>query len=332
MIKKQKILLIKTGALGDMVLFSFSINVASRAYKNTDIYLLTSEQYAEIYKDCNLIKQIFAMPEGRNIFHLFRIAKKIRKIGFQKIFDLQGNLKTNFYTFLFHGKERIGLYRKSPGKIFLTKSIKKKSGINPVDFQKIFWDKAVEARIEGELKLWISEEKKQCFSHFLKRYGILPKNYVVFNPSASIEWETKKWIPEYWACLVEFFSKKNLPAVFIGDKNSVGINEEIIKLVKGKTINIAGKTDFFELALVIQQSKMCITTDSGPMHIGSASGTDTIAIFGPTNPRWHAAPDVRIAKSDIACSPCYKKRCTHYSCMKLITPEKIIDLIRIENQ
>ncbi len=299
--KKQKILLIKTGALGDMILFSFSINVASRAYTNADIYLLTSKQYVEIYQGCNLIKQIFAMPEGRNIFHLFNIAKEIRKMRFQKIFDLQGNLKTNFYTFLFRGKERIGLYKKSSGKIFLTKSVKKKYGINPVDHQKMFWNKTIGVKIEGELQLWIPEEKKQGFSHFFKKYGLLPKNYVVFHPSASIEWKTKKWIPEYWARLGEFFSQKNLPVVFIGDKNSVGINEQIIKLMKGKSINIAGKTDFFKLALVIQQSKMCITTDSGPMHIGSASKTDTIAIFGPTNPNWHAAPGVKTIKSKINC-------------------------------
>lgn len=173
--KKQKILLIKTGALGDMILFSFSINVASRAYKNADIYLLTSKQYVEIYQGCNLIKQIFAMPEGRNIFHLFNIAKEIRKMRFQKIFDLQGNLKTNFYTFLFRGKERIGLYKKSSGKIFLTKSVKKKYGINPVDHQKMFWNKTIGVKIEGELQLWIPEEKNRVFLIFSKNMGFCQK-------------------------------------------------------------------------------------------------------------------------------------------------------------
>ena len=329
--KKHKILLIKTGAFGDIVLCSFSINATSHIYPDADIYILTSKPYAEIYEDCDIIKNILVLPSGKNIFRFIRFVKQIQKMQFQTIVDLQGNLKTNLYGFLFHGKERIGLYKKLFGKIFLTKSVKKQYGLNPVESQKFFWEKTTGIKIKGNLQIWISKEKKEQFLSFLKKYHLAPHRYVVFHPSASSEWETKKWPDEYWGTLGNFFLKKNLPVVLIGDKNSVIVNEKIKKLINGKTTNLAGKTNFFTLALVIQYSKICITTDSGPMHVAAASGTNTIAIFGHTNPSRHAVDGVKFVKSTIACSPCYKKKCVQHSCMKSITPETIIDLIMVEN-
>ncbi len=330
MADKQKILLIKTGAFGDVVLCSFSINMVSKTYPDADVYLLTSEQYSEIHRDCGLLKGILALPNTRNIFHFIHFTKKLRRMKFQKIFDIQGNLKTNFYAFAFGGMKRIGLYKKILGKIFLTDAIKKKSGVNPVESQMLFWKKATGSQTGGCLQLWISGEKRKNFSVFLEKYKLSPKQYVVFHTSASNEWETKKWIHKYWVGLGDFFSKENLPVVLIGDRNSVELNGKIGKLINGKVVNLAGKTDFFELALVIQHAKLCITTDSGPMHVASAVGTETVAIFGPTNPYWHAAPGIKIVRSQIDCSPCYKKRCSHHSCMKSITPKKIIAVI--ENQ
>jgi heptosyltransferase-1 len=57
--------------------------------------------------------------------------------------------------------------------------------------------------------------------------------------------------------------------------------------------------------------------------------TPFVALFGPTNPERHLPPATYYAviRRDLACSPCYKSKCKHRRCMKLITPEEVLQAI-----
>lgn len=323
-----KILLIKTGAFGDIILTSISIEIAAKSFPGYQIYFLTSQQYAEIYKNCPFIKKIFSLSPQKKITEFLRLTKKLRKERFEIIFDLQGNLKTNFFCFLFGGKRRIGFYKKKLGKLFLTKGIKKKHTLNPVQSQIFFWQKFLKREVNGNLHLWIDENRHK---NFLLQHSLKQKNYVVFHPSASKEWKTKLWITDYWVNLGKFFIEKNFKIVLVGDKNSLNLNTEIAKCLKINTINLSGKTNFSELAFLIKNSKMVITTDSGPMHLAAAAGVKTLAIFGPTNPAFHCPPGIKAINSQIDCIFCYKKYCQHHSCMKIVSPDKIITFLKFEN-
>ncbi|MCM8825818.1 MAG: glycosyltransferase family 9 protein [Candidatus Omnitrophica bacterium] len=325
----RRILILKTGAFGDMILTSVSINAASSIYPNYEIYLLTTLLYNEVYQDCPFIKEIFCFPSRFDVLGFLKLIIKLRQKNFDIILDLQGNLKTNFFSFLFGGRERIGFYKKPAGKLFLTRGIKKGSIANPIETQMSFWENIVSKNIYGKLQLWISEERKKEFHKYLNRYGLKRKNYVVFHPSASAEWKTKLWLTENWIELGNFFIKNGFQIVLIGDEHSKKLNEKIEQSINGKTVDLSGKTDFFELSLLIENAAMLITTDSGPMHIGAAVGTKTIAIFGPTDPLLHCPPQVMEVHSELDCAPCYKKSCTHISCMKEVSPDKIIDRVKI---
>ncbi|MCM8816203.1 MAG: glycosyltransferase family 9 protein, partial [Candidatus Omnitrophica bacterium] len=129
-----------------------------------------------------------------------------------------------------------------------------------------------------------------------------------------------------------FFLGKNLKVVLIGDKNSSILNSEIARFAGNNVIDLSGKTDFFTLALLIKNSITLVTTDSGPMHIGAATGVETIAIFGPTDPEIHCPPGVKFLKENTSCSPCYKKNCKYMLCMKNISPEKVKEMFKIEKE
>lgn len=327
----KKLLLIKTGAFGDIVLVSVSINIVSKFFADYEIYLLTALQYKEIYKNCRFIKEIFSLPPGKNPLSFFKFIKSLRKRHFDLIFDLQGNLKTNFYSFLLGGKKRIGLYKKNAGKFFLTRGIKKSSDTDPVIAQIELWKKIVGTDVVGKPEIWISDQTTRNFDEFLEIHGLQKKNYIVFHPSASPEWETKLWLIENWISLGKILSQKGFPIVLIGDKNAIKLNSKILASIE-TAVDFTGKTDFFQLALLIKHSKCLITTDSGPMHVGAAVGTETIAIFGPTNPALHCPQGVKAISAQVNCSPCYRKKCDRMDCMELITPEKIVQLMQIEKE
>jgi len=95
--------------------------------------------------------------------------------------------------------------------------------------------------------------------------------------------------------------------------------------MKGKGINLGGKTSLPVLAEIYKSARAVITTDSGPMHLAAAVGTPVIALFGPTDPA-RTGPYGKghtVIRSNLPCSPCLLKKCSTKECMEKITPEQV---------
>ena len=89
------------------------------------------------------------------------------------------------------------------------------------------------------------------------------------------------------------------------------------------------------LAALIRRSAICLSNDSGPMHIAVALGRAVVSVFGPTDPVW-AGPYHRggaVVQVSPPCSPCYLRqlsRCTHdHACMHEVSAQAVI--ARAEN-
>ena len=101
------------------------------------------------------------------------------------------------------------------------------------------------------------------------------------------------------------------------------INEE-------RVINISGKTSLMELAFIISQSDIMVTTDSGNAHLANAVGIPTVVLFGATTLHRAFPYDQRISKTlnnpALPCLPCNKEYCRlgDNRCLSTIENAKIL--------
>ena len=78
----------------------------------------------------------------------------------------------------------------------------------------------------------------------------------------------------------------------------------------------------------IRRSDCVVTTDSGPRHLAAAFGVPSLALFGPTDPRWsynyHDAET--IVSEDPDCGPCGQSHCPlqHHRCMRDLSVERVL--------
>ncbi len=324
----MKILVIKTGALGDIIIASTFFQTIRENFKEDKIYLLTKKIYKEFVEVCPILEKIFYLPEKFNIVGFLKLILKLRKEKFDIIFDIQGNLKTNVYTFLIGGKERYGFYRLKIGRIFLTKGVKKGEKIDPVNgVLSILKFLKIEKYVK-KMKIWISEEERVRFDEFFKNFGVSEnKKIIAIHPLSGSGWITRRWLKENFAMLSDKLIEDGYQVIFIGSGEENYVNDIILKM-KNKPINLINKTNLFQLSLLLERSSLLITGDSGPLHIGVASGTKVLGIFGSSDPIIHSPPDAYYIYKKVDCSPCHKKICKSMKCMKEIKVEEVYKKIK----
>jgi 3-deoxy-D-manno-octulosonic-acid transferase/heptosyltransferase-1 len=247
------------------------------------------------------------------------------------VIDLQGLLKSGVLTGLSKGKRKIGMGgTREGGWVFLNERPV------PVDYDQHAIDRYLRvAKYLGcESSSWkgeipVSESDKKWVNDFLNADGIQKRPLVVINPIAR--WKTKLWEPERFAVLADRITDElSCEVLFTGSNMDRGVIEDISKKMKGRSMNLAGRTSLKQLAHLYTKCAALVTTDTGPMHIGAAMGCPVVALFGPTAP-WRTGPRGqahKVIRADLECSPCFKKKCNDMSCMKEITVGRVFEAVK----
>ena len=118
-----------------------------------------------------------------------------------------------------------------------------------------------------------------------------------------------------------------LSVIAAGAPNEVDLANKV-----GADLNLAGQTSLKQLIALIAGAKLVIANDSGPMHIAAALGKPLVTMFGPTNPEL-TGPFGRmdsVVRLDIPCSPCYSRKCSHQSCLRLLNETVVAEVVDLQ--
>jgi heptosyltransferase-2 len=153
----------------------------------------------------------------------------------------------------------------------------------------------------------------------------------------------KRWLPERFA---EAACTLALPLHAMVAVHGSASERELCESVKTaiaahgiQCVNFAGQTTLEEFIERAAASVLFLSNDSGAMHIASALGVPTVAVFGATNPltTGPAGRFTQIVSHAVNCSPCLLRECPiDHRCMKLIPHESVsqsaVDLLQMSGK
>ena len=135
------------------------------------------------------------------------------------------------------------------------------------------------------------------------------------------------------AQVVDVCKKIDIPVYFLGGSQEVEEAEAIIEVCgQSNIINFCGKLSLDQTALIIKNSRVLLSNDTGLMHIGAAFKKSIVSFWGCTKPilgftPYAAASNCIEIISNISKRPCSKhgKSCKHKSlgCIKFIDSKDI---------
>ncbi len=173
----------------------------------------------------------------------------------------------------------------------------------------------------------LSPEAEIRAEAIVERHGLGGKPLAVLVPGTL--WETKHWHVEGFAEVARHLMRKGRAVALAGSAAERARCQAVAALCPGVS-DLSGQTRLSDLAALIGRAEVCVTNDSGSMHLAVALERPVVSVFGPTDPVWvgpygrpHAV--VRVA---LPCSPCYLRRlqaCSHgHACMKEVTGKMVI--------
>lgn len=315
------------------------------------------------------IKKVFRKSKIEAIKQIFSLIKKVKKNKFDLFIDFSLDYRYCLGAKLLGIPKRIGFNYKNRGR-FLTDKIDiegytdkhiveyyldllKFLGINPVREPKSsfkFTEPSLSSPVlqrefsnevkptANRLELFLSKQDEEWADRHLRGVGIGKDDFVVgiapfggetFGKQAEI----KHWPVENYAQLADLLiSKLNAKVVILcGDKEKTKL-AHLFSLMHNKAIDTT-QNSIRELASIINNCKLIISNDTGPLRFANALDIPSISLFGPVSEKVYGPypPSEKyiVIKKDLPCRPCYKKfkiaKCSHNQrCLKAITVQEIM--------
>lgn len=287
-----EILIIKIGALGDVLRTTFLLTGFKGKYSDCSISWLTSKKAVELLSNNKLIDYVYTLDEKEKVPSKFDIvlclddekeaalvASKIEKKEFIGAYVENDEIKYTENSADWFG---MGLLRpKSDGGKEVADKLKKK---NKQTYQELV------AKIAGlnynkeTPILNLMKEDLEFGRKFAMKNGIKDSDYVIgLNTGAGKRWPLKKWGAENTAELSKQLNLKGIRTILLGGKDEEERNKEIIDWAENGLIDSGVDNSLREFASIINLCDILVCTDSLSLHFAIALKKKVVVLFGPTS-------------------------------------------------
>jgi heptosyltransferase-1 len=330
------ILIILMGSLGDIARGLCLVSPLKKSLPGCRITWLVEPKWEALVRLHEQIDHVIIFKRTWRLSAVRQLYRDLRQQHFDITLDLQRILKSGFFSLLSGAGRRIGFHRR-----------------NAKEFNWIFNNEHIGyfsdglSKIRHYLKftqhLGLPELDAPDFDFglsSLRASETLPRVIAELRHSFAAvllgtSWDTKNWYFEGYLDLVRrILADLKLTVVLVGDDTQSAMAQKLIEIINAPdVINLVAKTSLPELTAVLKAATVGIGPDSGPGHLAAAVGTPFVTLFGPTSPD-RTAPfgsEKLVVKTEIDCSPCYKKRCPdrNIECMYRISVDDVMEKLSL---
>ena len=269
-----EILVIKLGALGDIIMATSLLEPIIGHHANDRTVLLTTPEHEDLFAGWQGLETKSLPRKGAGSF--IRMLKWIRKRGFGRVYDLQSSDRTGLLCALSGIPERVGNHPRFPYTHHPPERWRGQCHIHERSLQ-ILSAAGISAAVQPPV-LPATAKIRRRIAEWLRDRKMQEERFVLLHAGASRKHPEKRW--SGFAALAESLAEAGLATVWIGTAEDAELN----RLLAGQTgIDATGEFSVLELAEMGRHAAFAVTNDSGPMHILSASGIPVYGLFGPTN-------------------------------------------------
>jgi len=341
----KKILMIKMGAVGDLIMTSSFFEAARRSFPQARISHLVSDHLLHTVKENPNIDRFIpansdALYKGgwlSRFREVLRLISLLRKERFDTVFVLHWAWQFNLLVYLCRIPVRVG-FKRNFGRLFLTHGVRSDENQNnreaylsllkifgvPVHYQKSHY--------------YLSEQEDRFLEAFIEENRIgAEEQLIAVSPGGGRNIKqtmlTRLWpVDRYVELLGNILQAGPYRIVLIAGPDDGPVIQPILdrfpRCIDTRTLS------FGEKASILRRCRLLVGNDSAPIHMASAMSLPTYSLWGPTNPKRYGDPLPHHTTffKKIACSPCYLygefPACNDNQCMQAISVAEVWETLQ----
>lgn len=326
----SKVLIRATNWLGDAVMSLPAIRALRACFPDAEIAVLARPWVAELYEHERSIDRVIRYeprPGFRDYAGKWRVARALQREKFDCAILLQNAFEAAAIVWLAGIPRRIGYDRDGRG-LLLTDPVRVPKPGEIARHERFYY---LELLCRAGVIPRLPESEEIRLDPPKADYGrrnIMPP-VVGVSPGAAYG-SAKRWLPEHFAAAaVDIARSMGGSVVIFGSPQERELCERVANLVGQDGVcshNLAGETTLKEFIGLAAACRVFLTNDSGAMHIASASGAPTVAVFGATDDSTTGPTGslARVIREPVECSPCLLRECPiDHRCMTRVTSERV---------
>lgn len=290
----MNILIIKIGALGDVVRSSFIAQALRDKYRgqNPKIYWITDSRAKSFFTNNPYLDFIIDQEKKSSLI----------STPFDLVINLEEDEDSCKFTSSLKSKRVIGAFLNEKNEIdytpessywFNTSRISK-LGEKKADKLKIE-NKKSHRQIMGEIIgvtdwkkytpfLRLTNEQRKLANDFMRRYSLSRKEIIIgINTGAADRWPKSLSVEKTVEIIDALYKKYNARILLFGGPNELERNREIHKQSRTPIIDTGCGNDLLEFPALVSVCNLFITSDSLGLHIALALKRKTVCLVGPTS-------------------------------------------------
>ncbi len=278
------ILVIKLGALGDIILATAAFAAIRARHPNAHIVCLTSKAYAQLLAQSPYFNEIWVdtKPKPHHLrFILGPMRQMLRSQPWKWVYDLQNSTRSLTYPWLLgrpwpnisntsrwssHGyTDRLRHERHALENLRLQLEI---AGIRNVGMPDLSW---------------LTADISDIMSH------VRTARYALLVPGGAPHRPAKRWPAEQYAALAQELVGRGITPLLIGTEAERDTLDSIAARVP-QAVNLCGLTSINQLAELARGAAMAVGNDTGPMHVIAACNCPSTVLFSHNSNPVRSAP------------------------------------------
>jgi heptosyltransferase-2 len=324
---------IQTSFLGDTILTTpLLVQLAHRG----PVDVVTTPAAASVLTGHPAVRSVIIYDKRKahsGIIGLTTMAARLRAAAYDAAYLAQGSLRSASLAFLARIPERIGFATSAGSWLYTTKVAYREDLHHAARLLLLSRPNGREPTTEETRpSLAPGDAERLLVDDLLRRMGVAAHERLIALAPGSV-WATKRW-PHYTELAQELAALGRIVVVGGREDSSLALD---IRTRVPNAVDATGSLPLLGSAELIARCAVIVTNDSSPLHLASAMGTPTVAIFGPTVPDFGFGPlassSVVVGHESLTCRPCDRhgpRRCPlkHFRCMRELSAESVAERAR----
>jgi len=300
---ERRILVIRFGSLGDVILTSAAVLNLKISFPDSRLTFLTKARFGDVVRGMDGVDDIALLPDNASANDLIRLLLSLDHAKFDTVVDLHGNFRSWLSRKLISGATAVVYPKRRAERIALARTHRiPDSWPHTIDL----YNHTV-SELGGRIaaRRPVLHPPSNAVDPEVLRLFEQGRPVVAIAPGAAHS--NKQWPIERFAETAALLHEESDAAVIWAVTDADADKLDITAYVPAEQVAIARHLPIPDLAAVIGRCDATIANDSGIAHLSSAVGTPVTAVFGPTHPALGFAPAGlfdRVVDVEEYCRPC----------------------------